>query len=361
MDKKWQYRVIISLLILIVIYLLYILKSVAIPILLSTIIAYLLDPLVDRLEKFRIGRGASILILTLSVVAFFVLVILLVIPAIEQEIMSLAQNMPEYMARIKGEAGPFFDKSFRSLFPAYDFSTTGLLMEGESLLKKIPADLLKNILSAVTSTFKGTLSLILSVLGILIMPLYIYYILKDFDTFKDGIISLLPFRSRPFIIKQFKEVDETLSSFIRGQIIICVILAAIYSVGLYLIGIDLALVIGILSGAAFIIPYIGTVLGIIAASFLAFVEFHDITHIIYVLILYGGTQLLEGFFITPRVIGNKVGLHPLAILLSIIIGGELFGFLGILLAVPAAAILKIFTFSAIESYKNSLYYHGSEQ
>ncbi len=130
---------------------------------------------------------------------------------------------------------------------------------------------------------------------------------------------------------------------------------------MYFIGVDLALVIGILSGAAFIIPYIGTILGIIAASSMAFVVFHDITHIIYVFILYGGAQVLEGAVITPRVIGDKVGLHPLAIILSIIIGGELFGFLGILLAVPTAATLKIFTFSAIDSYKNSSYYQSNEQ
>lgn len=361
MDKKWQNRAITTLLILVVIYLLYILKSVTIPILIATIIAYLLDPLVDRLEKFKIGRGASILFLTLSVVAFFSLVVLLVIPAIEREIVSLIKKMPEYMTRIKDEVGPFFDESFRRFFPGSDFSTTGLLKEGDSLLKKIPADLLKKILMAVSSTFKGTLSLFVSLLGILIMPLYIYYILKDFDAFKEGIIALLPLSSRSFIISQFKEVDLTLSSFVRGQIIICAILAVIYSTGLYFIGIDLALVIGILSGAAFIIPYIGTILGIIAASFMAFVEFRDVTHIIYVFILYGGAQVLEGAVITPRVIGDKVGLHPLAIILSIIIGGELFGFLGILLAVPTAATLKIFTFSAIDSYKNSSYYQSNEQ
>jgi len=360
LDKKWQNRAITTLLIIIIIYLLYTLRSVTIPILIATITAYLLDPLVDRFERFKIGRGASILFLTLCTVAFFSMVILLVIPAVESEFMTFVKSMPQYMEKIKLELSPVFDRAFHSLFPTSDFSTMDLLKEGESLLKKIPADFLKKILLAITSTFKGTLSLFVSIVGILIMPLYIYYILKDFDSFKDGIISLVPPRSRSFIISQLKEVDIALSSFVRGQIIICVILAAIYSTGLYIIGVDLALVIGILSGAAFIIPYVGTILGIIAASFMAFIEFHDIIHILYVFALYGGAQVLEGTLITPRVIGDKVGLHPLAIILSIITGGELFGFLGILLAVPVAATLKIFTLSAIAGYKESSYYKNNE-
>lgn len=339
-----------------VVYLLYVLRSVTIPILIATIMAYLLDPLVDRLEGFRMSRGTSILSLTLIAVLFIILAVLLVIPAIEGELRTAAASLPEYLDTFKKEMAPFVERVLGKVFPRATFTIEELLREGEGLVKKIPLDVWNYALKTMAATFKGTLSLVISIIGVLILPLYVYYILKDFDAFKEGIVSLIPPRSRTFVVEKFSEVDEVLSAFVRGQLMICLLLAILYSIGLYIIGIDLALLIGVLSGAAFIIPYIGTIFGITVASVMALLQFHDVWHIVYVLLLYGGVQVVEGTLITPRIIGEKVGLHPLAIILSIIIGGELFGFLGILLAVPAAATLKIFTNTVIESYRESDYY-----
>ena len=359
MSEKWKNRLVLVILSIAFLYLLYYLRSITIPIFIAAIFAYLLDPVIDRFEKYRISRSNSILLLTFVAVIVFCLALLLVIPAIEGELREAVKNLPLYAAAFKEKIGPFIDNLLLSLFPGGEYRIETLIKEGEVGLKKVPLDIWKQILTVMTSTFKSTLSLFISIIGALIIPLYLYYILKDFDNIKEGILSLIPVGNRDYLIVKFAEIDETLSAFIRGQLLICLILALIYSVGLSIIGVDLALVIGILSGIAFLIPYVGTIAGIVAASMMAVLEFHDITHVIYVLILYGTAQLLEGTVITPKIIGDKMGLHPLLIIVAIITGGELFGLMGMLLAVPVAAILKILMLSLLENYKESPYFKGS--
>ncbi len=359
MNQKWAYRIAILVLVAAAIYLLHHLRSVTIPIMLAAFLAYILDPLIDRLETFRIPRSRSILLLTFLVITLTIGALLLVIPAIENELRVAAGHLPEYLEKFKRNSLPFIERHLAAYFPGADISVDSLVREGEKMVKRIPLDAWQKVLSGVAATFHGTFSLIVSVIGLLIIPLYLFYILKDFDNIKEELIALIPERNRDFFIGKFGEVDEALSSFIRGQLLICLILGVIYSAGLLFIGIDLALVIGILSGAAFIIPYVGTVLGILSASLMAFLQFHDFQHILYVLLLFGGAQILEGTLITPKIIGDKMGLHPLIIILAIIIGGELFGLMGMLLAVPAAATIRIFLKSALKSYKESAYFLGT--
>jgi predicted PurR-regulated permease PerM len=352
----WKYRVITTLSIIAVVYLLYLLRTVTIPILIAAILAYLLDPVIDKLETLKLSRSTSIILITLAGLLVVVLLLFMLIPAIENELKVAAKSIPLYLKRFKSEVMPWLEEMLGKILPQATFTIDSLLKEGEALFKEVPLDIWNKVLQGIAATFRGTISFFISIIGVMIIPLYLYYILKDFDNLKEGIISLVPFRSRDFITSKFREVDDALSSFIRGQMMICLILAIIYSIGLTIIGIDLSLVIGILSGAAFIIPYLGTLIGGGVAVVMAFLKFHDFVHVIYVLLLFGGAQALEGAIITPKIIGEKMGLHPLVIILSIIIGGEIFGFIGILLAVPAAASLKIFADSALESYRESAYF-----
>lgn len=359
MSEKWKMRLVFALFGFAFIYLLYYLRSVTIPIFIAAIFAYLLDPVIDKFEEYRINRSSSILLLTFVAVISLCLALLLIVPAIEGELRDAAKNLPHYAATFKEKIGPFVDKILLTFFPGGEYRIETLIKEGEVVLKKVPLDIWKQVLTVMTSTFKSTLSLFISFIGTLIIPLYLYYILKDFDKIKKGALSLIPDGKKDYVISKFVEIDETLSAFIRGQLLICLILGLIYSVGLSLIGVDLALVIGILSGIAFLIPYVGTIAGIVAASMMAVLEFHDIKHVIYVLILYGTAQVLEGTVITPKIIGDKIGLHPLLIIVAIITGGELFGLMGMLVAVPVAAILKILILSLLENYKESPYFKGS--
>lgn len=354
-----KFRIISALLLATFLYFLYALKSITIPLIIAVIIAYLLDPLIDKFETYKISRSTSIIFLISITLIFIVLLLILLIPAIEGEMRSLIEKLPGYMETVKTTAIPFLEGLASKLMPERSFPMDKFLAEGEKLLKNIPLDIWKSILSAMSSTLKSTFSLIASIIGTMIIPLYLYYILKEFDVMKEKAVTLIPPRNRDFIIDRFKDADEILSAFIRGQMVVCLILGVIYSAGLGIIGLDLAIVIGLLSGASFIIPYIGPIISFSSATVFAYLQFHDLKHVVYVVLLYAFAQVIESFVLTPKIVGDKVGLHPLAVILAVIAGGELFGFLGILLAVPTAAILKILTLGAIESYKESNYYRNA--
>lgn len=356
LNEKSKFSLIATLAIAAFIFGLYLLKAVTIPILIAVILAYILDPLIDKLETYKIGRSPAILLLTLITVFFLLIATVIILPAIEGEIKTVVKKLPAYMEVIKNEALPKIEGIISKVLPGKVINLSSIIAEGESALRKAPIDIWKSLLSGMTSTLKGTLSLIISIIGAMIIPLYLYYILKDFDSFKEKIMSIIPPRSRAKVLEMAGETDEVLSAFIRGQMMVCLILAILYAIGLGIIGIDLAIVIGFLSGALFIIPYLGTVIGLLFASTMAYLQFHDLNHLIYVAALYGAVQIVEGVIITPKIVGEKVGLHPLAVILSVIIAGELFGFLGILLAVPTAAVLKIFASSVEEQYRQSKFF-----
>lgn len=356
LNEKSRFSLIATIAIAAFIFTLYLLKAVTIPILIAVILAYLLDPLIDKLETYKIGRSPAIILLTLITVFILLIAALILLPAIEGEIKTAINKLPAYVEVFQSEALPRIEQIISKVLPGKSISLSSMIAEGESALRKAPVDIWKSLLSGMTSTIKSTLSLIISIIGAMIIPLYLYYILKDFDSFKEKIISIIPPRNRANVLEKAGETDEVLSAFIRGQMMVCLILAILYAIGLAVIGIDLAIVIGFLSGALFIIPYLGTVIGLLLASTAAYLQFHDLNHLLYVASLYGAVQILEGFIITPKIVGEKVGLHPLAVILAVIIGGELFGFLGILLAVPAAAVLKIFASSAEEQYRQSKFF-----
>jgi predicted PurR-regulated permease PerM len=208
-------------------------------------------------------------------------------------------------------------------------------------LRGVSLDLAREAFAVVKQAFTSTLSFLLTVVGYFITPIYLYYFMADTPKFRAGITELVPERARERVAALGSEIDDVLSAFVRGQLSVCAILAVLYSVGLSLIGIDLAVVIGSLSGLLFIIPYVGTVFGIVVSMTLAFLKFHDFLHPLLCLGWFGIVQAIEGAVITPAVVGNRVGLHPVVAIIALFIGGQWFGIFGMLLAVPAAAVLKV--------------------
>lgn len=172
-------------------------------------------------------------------------------------------------------------------------------------------------------------------------------------------MALVPGQYRQQVRASAGEINDVLSAFVRGQLTVCAILAVLYSAGLYLIGIDLAILIGTLAGATFIIPYVGTILGITLSMTMALLKFHDLLHPLLCLGWFVLVQALEGALITPRLVGDKVGLHPVITILALLIGGQLFGILGMLLAVPFTAVVKVLSASFLENYRNSSYCKGA--
>lgn len=336
--------------------LIFALGSVFLPLFIAFILAFLLDPLVAPLERRGVKRSLAIaVVFTLFTIlagglgAFFV-------SSVTEEFRSVRINLPAYATRLY-DVIPLQVKEYldietpEKVYRHIDQGLTG--MRGASL------DIVRETFAFVKKAFASTLSLILAVLGYFIIPIYLYYFLKDLPKIREGAFGLVPERFRGRIVAGAGDIHQVLSAFVRGQLSVCAILAVLYSAGLYFIGIDLAVVIGTLSGIAFIIPYLGTVIGIIFSMAMAALKFQDLLHPLLCLGWFVIVQAAEGGVITPRIVGEKVGLHPVVVIIALLIGGELFGIFGMFLAVPVTAVLNVFFRNLLDSYRNSSYYRGT--
>ena len=191
---------------------------------------------------------------------------------------------------------------------------------------------------------------------ILITPIVAFYMLRDWDTFVKKFEGLLPKKSKRGIMQSMQEINTIIAGFIRGQLSVCVILGLYYSIGLKLVGLELGLLVGFIAGVISFIPYVGSITGFVLAIILAFAQFNDITHVMYVVAVFLSGQFLEGNFLTPKLVGDNVGLHPVWVMFALLAGGVLLGFLGLMLAVPVAAIIGVLLRNLIKRYKMSSLY-----
>jgi predicted PurR-regulated permease PerM len=279
--------------------------------------------------------------------------VLLLIPAIQQEIDFLLSGLPQYLENFRAEGIPTLERMLgRDLPSNFDDFLNRMIAR----ISNLSFDALKPLGSFALRILSNLLDFIINLLNFILIPLFTFYFMRDYHKLKRIISDLVPMRNRNGFRSTFKEIDSILGNFIRGQIMVCLILAVLYSIGLYFIDIDLAIAVGVFSGLLFIVPYMGTILGIVFASFLALLKFGDLSHILYVWAWFGFVQLLEGYFITPKLVGKKLGLHPMVVIVALLIGGKLMGLLGVLLAIPITAILKIFINSFMQSYKKSSFF-----
>lgn len=337
--------------------LLYLLRVVLSPVLLAMVIAYILDPVIDRLEERGIPRTPAIFMFLFGVLVAIAAFVLILIPVVGKEISALVDAFPAYYARVRETVFPVMEGLLGKKLPT---TLDGALKEITIHLEKIPPDIIKPFASIIKKIFSNTLLMLMGLLNVIIVPVFAYYFLRDFDLMKARAAGLIPLPYREWTVDKFRQVDDVLGAFMRGQLTLCTILAAMYSGGLLLTGIDLAVVIGVLSGYLFIVPYLGTIVGVVAASIMALLKFHDLQHVLAVLAVFAVVQLIESYLLTPKIVGDKVGLSPVMIILALLIGAGLFGFLGILLAVPVVAVLKIFADDLIEYYRASELFLGEE-
>ncbi|MCM2359707.1 MAG: AI-2E family transporter [Geobacteraceae bacterium] len=334
---------------------LYYLGSVLLPLFIAFILAFLCDPLVAPLKRRGVSRPLAIAVVFLLI---FILVggaAALFVSSITEEFRSVRINLPAYAGRLY-EIIPLRLKEYLDIETpdkVYRHIDQGLAqMRGASL------EIARESFAFVKKAFASTLAFVLTVLGYFIIPIYLYYFLKDLPKLRGSVLDLVPARYRERVTVAAGEIHEVLSAFVRGQLAVCAILAVLYSAGLYLIGIDLAVVIGTLAGIAFIIPYLGTVLGIVLSMIMAALKFQDLLHPLLCLGWFAIVQGVEGAVITPRIVGEKVGLHPLVVIVALLIGGQLFGIFGMLLAVPVTAVLNVFSRYLLDAYRNSAYFKG---
>jgi predicted PurR-regulated permease PerM len=302
-------------------------------------LAYIIDPLVSKLEKRGLSRGIGVISVVSTVILSVVLLLLTAVPTIVKEFYHLSDNLPGYIQTSRAKLIPIIDQ-----FGHYLPEKIQLLLAGESFepaLSLINPGLLQRVTLAVGSTLLHGYSLSLTVLNLFLLPFILYYISTDFHQFHRGILDLFPVLQRRSVSNIATEMNTYVSAFVRGQLIVCAILFFLFAIGLKIVGIQLWLLVSVIAGFGNMIPYVGTLVGILLASVMALVTFGDLSSLFQVWSVFVVVQFLEGTFITPRVMGQNVGMSPLTIILAIFVGGKLFGLLGIFLAIPGAAVCKV--------------------
>ena len=334
--------------------LLWVLSPVLMPFVVAAVLAYVLSPLVKGL--LRISSGALPVLMAVGVVELLFLVLalailLLVVPILAKELPLMREQLPGLLLKAQAVLAPWLKE-------------LGIEMALDPASLK--TFIIKYFNTSVEDSLDGWLtslriggSVALAVVGnVVLIPVALFYLLADWDRFVAHVVGLVPQRMRPGFDGFVAEVDEVLGQYLRGQLTVMVILAVFYSAGLALFGLDLALPIGVFSGLAVVIPYLGFGVGLVLALLAGLLQFAAWKAAVMVAVVFGLGQLLEGFVLTPRLVGERIGLHPLAVIFALLAFGQVFGFVGVLVALPASAILLVCLRRARQRYLASQLFTG---
>jgi predicted PurR-regulated permease PerM len=332
----------------------YYLQSILTPFLIGVILAYLGDPVVDRLVKYKINRTFSVLIVFVVFLVVMVGVALVVVPMLVREVSGLIQDIPAFIAWLQEKASPWLIATFN--IDPFDVSLDNLKQRMLANWQQA-GGLAGRVLQEITASGAA---LVTALVSIALMPVVAFYLMRDWDDVLEKLHEMIPRHMEETAVALVKECDDVLSQFLRGQLLIMFLLGCIYALGLSIIGLNLAILIGLMAGLASIVPYLGFVVGIVAAALVALFQFQDGLHLVYVLIVFMVGQGLEGMVLTPLLVGDRIGLHPVAVIFAALAGGQLFGFFGILLALPVAAVVMVFVRHLRANYLESHYYQGPD-
>ena len=341
-------------------WLVYRLAPVITPFAISAALAYLGDPVVDRLEKIGIGKWHISRTLAVSIVFVLMtggifLLFLIVFPLLQKQVEHLVQSVPGALEWFAGTVLPWLQAKL---------GLTGLSLDTETITHALKAywkELSSATLSVLGTVSRSGQAVLGWLINLVLIPVVTFYLLRDWDLLVDGIRKLLPRRIESAVIRLSSEINEVLAAFVRGQLIVMFALGVIYTAGLWLLGLDLAFIIGMGAGLLTIVPYLGTMVGLAAAVLAAAFQFQDLFSMVMVLLVFAVGQTLEGMVLTPRLVGDRIGLHPVAVIFAILAGGQLFGFLGILLALPVTAALNVLVRHLRDEYTKSTLYHEDEE
>lgn len=332
---------------------LYLFSGILMPFVAALILAYLLDPVVDRLQKAGLSRLWGTVIVMLLVTFAFVIVLLSVAPVLLNQLASFIAKVPGYIARIQTliteQGGPLIER----------FGGSERLSEFQSALSGGLGDAAKWAGGVLTSIISGG-STIVGVLSLLVLtPVIAFYLLLDWDHMVEKVDGWLPRQQAPVVRKLAREMDQTVAGFLRGQALLCLILGLFYAVALSLIGLNFGFLIGIIAGVISFIPFVGSITGLLIGGGVAIAQFWpEYVSIVAVLGVFAIGQFIEGNILQPKLLGNAVGLHPVWLMFSLLAFGSLFGFVGVLLAVPVAAAIGVLVRFALGQYLASAFFRG---
>src|SRR5450432_887628 len=327
----------------------YVLRGVLVPLFFAFLLAYALDPFVDWLEARKVPRTLAAPVVMVGIAALFALILMFAIPMFLDELRAAGAELPAQLGRLQPTVEPWLWQNLH-VKPPHTMSELG-----NDLRDKLQAEF-PNLLSAASEALFGTLSYVAVVLSALIVPVFALYLLIDFDRIVARTGQLVPRRWVSGATSVAKQIHRTLGGYVRGQLTANIVLGALYAMGLRFIDVRLAVPIGVLTGMLAFMPYIGFGCGLFLATTMAALDWQGPGRLLGVFAVMLGVQVLDGLVVTPRIVGRSVGLAPLEVLLTMMAAGTLFGFLGVLMAVPLGAVIKILVHRTVKAYLASDFY-----
>ncbi len=344
--QRWQWILIAA----VTGWLVWLLSPILMPFLLAAVFAYLGDPLVDRLERWHLRRSLAAAVVFAAMVLLVALALVLLVPLIQRQIARFIGALPGYVAWVTGYAIPWLEQQLH--VPASEFDPTTLvarLREHVGALGGIAALALRY------ATRSGVVLIGVGV-AVVLVPVVTFYLLRDWDKLVAHVDALVPRAAQPTVRRLARETDAVLGAFVRGQLLVMLGLAIYYAVALKLVGLDVGPLIGMLAGVVSFVPYLGFIVGLVASVLAALAQFHDVWHLVLVVVVFGVGSVLESYVLVPKLVGDRIGLHPVAVIFAVLAFGQLFGFLGVLLALPMASIMLVLLRFLRERYQASPLY-----
>ncbi|WP_404548351.1 AI-2E family transporter [Dyella jejuensis] len=341
-SRRWQMLAITVFIGLLV----WLLAPVLMPFAIAAMLAYLGDPLANRLERLGLGRTLAVSIVFVVLVLLIAAALLLLVPLIARQIENLVQNFPRYVEWARDTALPWLQTKLH-LDPG-TFDTDRLVAQFKEHLGSIG--------SVIGSISRSGFGVMMWLTNLVLIPVVWFYLLRDWDSLVAWIDRILPRSVEPTVAHLARESDAVLGAFVRGQLLVMLALAIYYGVALTLIGISVGPLIGMVAGLLSFVPYLGFITGFAAAIIASLVLHGDWPHLLMVVGVFVVGQLLEGYVLVPRLVGEKIGLHPVAVIFAVLAGGYLFGFLGVLLALPAASVIVVLLRYLAQRYRLSELY-----
>ncbi len=327
------------------------------PMFIALAIGYVGDPVIDKFEEWKISRTWGIVILAGLILLAMLGLSWYLIPKLIQQVNDLAATLPKYWEILRDKMAPQLE-SFAAEHPEQieEYKQAAI-----NWLKENAASIVAGVTSGMAASFRSLGGFVSSLLSLVIIPVLAFYFLRDFDIMKAKMTSLIPIKRRAYIVGLFSELDQALGNFIKGQLLVALILSVIYSIGLTIAGCPASLLVGLIAGFANLVPYLGIALGFVPAVLLTYLSGNPLWAVIFAGMTFIVGQLLEGMVITPKIVGDSVGLHPVVVMLALIIGGGYFGFVGMILALPAAAVLMVLLKRIYAYYIQSPFYYEDDR
>jgi len=332
-------------------------------------LAYFVNPLANGMERvFTRGlarapgwmsrrldpRMLAVAVLTVVVLLAFLAVVLGVVPQVYAQVAETVAKLPEYVNRLRARLEP----AYQRLHLRYPEQVDAVQERLQSTLRTTLPGVLSPVTRAMGRAFSSVLSFVLALLNLVIIPVFTVYLLYDMNRIREGAKDLVPHRYRPYVYSRLGQVDRLLSAFARGQITVALILGSFYAVALTACGVPMGLLVGFVVGLFNLVPFMSTIIGLPLGLVLSWLDDQSLPRLIAVAVVFAFGQFVEGNFVTPRVVGSSLGLHSIVIMLAVLVGGSLFGFVGIVLAVPVTAALSVFWKDLRVWYEGSDFYRG---